>query len=227
MGIDRLIGYCNKRIVGWLVIVRKGVRGHPFNGGGEMAKFLVIYAHPNPHSFNHAILNQVETVLKRCGKEYIVRDLNMMPFHPVLNAADFISFNQGRVPQEILIEQEFIQKAETLIVIHPIWWFNMPGILKGYIDRVFARGFAYQVVDGAVKGLLADKKVMIFNTTGGSQENYAKFGYDTAVRTAIDQGVYGFCGMTVTLHKMLYAVPVIEQAQREAMLADIGDTVFE
>jgi NAD(P)H dehydrogenase (quinone) len=192
-----------------------------------MAKYLVVYVHPNPQSFNHAILNEVETALKEQGKDFIVRDLNALPFHPVLSAADFISFVQGRVPSEILTEQEYIKKATTIIFIHPIWWFNMPAILKGYIDRVFSRGFAYQIVDGGLKGQLVDKKVMIFNTTGGTQEDYAKFGYENAIKTAIDQGVFEFCGMTVAMHKIFYAVPTIDQRKREAMLSEIRGIVFE
>jgi len=192
-----------------------------------LAKYVIVYAHPNPHSFNHAILTEIESALKRQGKDYLLRDLNALPFHPVLTAADLISLVQGRIPPEILAEQEFIARADTIIFVHPIWWFNMPAILKGYIDRVFSRGFAYDVVEGNPVGLLTDKKVMLFNTTGGSQENYLKFGYDIAIKTAIDQGVFEFCGMTIAMHKMFYAVPSVDMRRREAMLSEIRDIVFD
>ncbi|MBU4304021.1 MAG: NAD(P)H-dependent oxidoreductase [Candidatus Omnitrophica bacterium] len=184
-------------------------------------RYLIIYAHPNPKSYNHAILNIIEDKLKKNGCDFEVRDLYKLKFNPVLSGEDLPSIQQRQVPSDIRIEQEHIKKADVLIFIHPIWWFGMPAVIKGYIDRVFSYGFAYAVDKNSVKGLLNGKKVMIFNTTGGPEENYKDMGYGAALKATIEKGIFEFCGMQVIRHKYFYAVPYISDEQRKAMLEDL------
>ena len=184
-------------------------------------KHLIIYAHPNPKSFNHAVKEIVEEKLRAAGQEVEVRDLYAMGFDAVLKGSDFISFKQGKTPPDIQREQEYIRKAGTLIFIHPVWWFSMPAILKGYIDRVFSHGFAYATTGESLKGLLSDKKAMIFNTTGGSEETYESFGFADALKKTMETGTFGVCGMEVVLHKYFHAVPFVSDEVRKKMLDEL------
>ena len=127
-------------------------------------RYVILYAHPNPKSFNHAILARVEANLKRDRKEYVVRDLYALNFKPVLEPADFVAMGGGSVRPDVAEEQRHIAAADKLIVIHPIWWFGMPAMLKGYIDRVFTGGFAYAYTAKGVEGLLKGKRAIILNT---------------------------------------------------------------
>lgn len=188
--------------------------------------YFVIYAHPNPKSFNSAVRQEIESILKEKNRTYQVRDLYQTKFDPVLSADDFTAFKQGSLPADIKQEQELISQAEKLIVINPIWWFSMPAILKGYIDRVFSYGFAYSVKDGKPYGLLKDKKAMIFNTTGGTQQAYKEFGFKDAILKAVDVGIFQFCAIEVLLHNFMHAVPSISQAERENMLKQLHEIKF-
>lgn len=189
--------------------------------------YLIIYAHPNPKSFNHAILEEVEKKLRQAGKTYQVRDIYALKFNPILAGPDFVALKNGQPLPDIKSEQDLIRQVKTLIFIHPIWWFNMPAILKGYIDRVFSHGFAYAADEKeGLKGLLTDKQVVILNTTGGPEENYKKFGFNEALKSTIEIGTFGLCGMKVALHKYFYAVPTVSQETRVKMLAEIKQLVF-
>jgi len=188
--------------------------------------YLIVYAHPNPKSFCHAIKEKIEGIIKNKYGECLVRDLYAMQFNSVLSAGDFSAFSRHEIPEDIRKEQDLIRKAETVIFIHPVWWFNMPAILKGYIDRVFTKGFAYDYVGKIPKGLLRDKKVMIFSTTGGMRFAYYLLGFKFAVKKSIDVGVFNFCGMKVVLHKFFYAVPVISYSARSKMLSSIERIKF-
>ena len=95
----------------------------------------------------------------------------------------------------------------------------MPAILKGYIDRVFSKGFAYDLTEEGPAGLLNTKKVVIFNTTGGSLENYKKFGFKNALSATHDAGIFGFCGMEVIRKELFYEVPFITDEARKEMLS--------
>ena len=101
--------------------------------------YLVVYAHPNPKSFCHAIKEEVVACIKKKGENCEVRDLYQMGFNPVLGSSDFVQFLQKKTPEDIQKEQDLIRQADILVFVYPVWWFSMPAILKGYIDRVFFR----------------------------------------------------------------------------------------
>ncbi len=184
-------------------------------------RYLIVYAHPNPKSFNHAIKEKVEARLKREGAQYDVRDLYGLGFDPVLKGSDFIGFKQGKLPDDISKEQGFIKNADTLIFIHPVWWFGQPAVLKGYIDRVFSFGFAYTADEKGLRGLLNGKKAVILNTTGGSEADYKDKGFKDALGKTMDIGTFGLCGIEVKLHKFFHAVPAVSNEAREKMLQEI------
>lgn len=184
-------------------------------------RYLLIYTHPNPRSFNAAIRQAIERRLQSEKHELVVRDLYALKFNSLLSGDDFASFQKGNVPPDILAEQEHIKKADILVFVHPIWWFGMPGILKGYVDRVFSYGFAYTMTDNGPKGLLTEKKVIILNTTGGLEKDYQQFGFNAALKTTMEAGIFEFCGMTVLRHKYFYAVPAISDEARKKMLKEM------
>ena len=189
-------------------------------------KHLIIYAHPNPKSFNHAILEAVEKALKAAGKEYEVRDLNALKFDPVLDRGDLELESHGKAAKEVEREQRRIREADVLVFIYPVWWFGMPAILKGYIDRVFSQGFAFAVEGQRLTGLLTGKKVFIINTTGSPREILAKTGYEDAMRKTTVAGIFEFCGMEVVAHRYFYAVPYLDDAARRAMLEEVTKIPF-
>lgn len=184
-------------------------------------KYLIVYAHPNPKSFNHAIKEKIESRLKKEGAQYDVRDLYELGFDPVLKGSDFAGFKQGKPSEDIKREQEFIKNADTLMFIHPVWWFGQPAVLKGYIDRVFSFGFAYTADEKGLRGLLNGKKAVILNTTGGSEADYKEKGFKDALGKTMDIGTFGLCGIEVKLHKFFYAVPAVSNDAREKMLQEI------
>src|SRR3989338_5236672 len=169
-------------------------------------EYLIIYAHPNAKSFNHAIKETIEAGLRESAKDYLLRDLYQMRFDPLLNLNDLSLMQEGKVAEEIRREQELIKDASVLIFIYPVWWFGMPAILKGYIDRVFSYGFAFEFTDKGPEGLLLNKRVVIFNTAEGTERLYSSLGYAEAMKTTTAAGIFEFCGMKVVLHKYFYEV---------------------
>lgn len=125
---------------------------------------LIIYAHPNPKSFNHAILDQVERGLRNGKHNFTVIDLYEDNFDPVLIFNENIKRCDLVNNAEIQCYQKLIKEAEHLIFIYPIWWYGMPAILKGFIDRVFVSGFAYTNKGKMPKGLFEDKSAWVIYT---------------------------------------------------------------
>jgi NAD(P)H dehydrogenase (quinone) len=190
-----------------------------------VVKYLIVYAHPNPKSFNHAILERCEAALKDAGRNYEVRDLYALKFDPALDRKDLDLLGEGKVVKKVEDEQRLIREADVLIFIYPIWWFGMPAILKGYIDRVFTEGFAFSMDGERLAGLLQGKRVIIMNTTGASRDVLLRTGYEEAMRKMEDIGIFDFCGMRVFAHKYFYGVENVDEAARKKMLEEVPDIV--
>ncbi|SNZ11375.1 Putative NADPH-quinone reductase (modulator of drug activity B) [Terribacillus aidingensis] len=129
----------------------------------------IIYAHPWKGSFNHAILSAITEDLKANGETFQVIDLYKDEFNPVFTAAELKLFNVGDTPYELVKEyQKKLNQATELIFIFPVWWWDLPAILKGFIDKVMLTGFAFleDSKTNELKGLLTNiKKTTIISTS--------------------------------------------------------------
>ncbi|HAX72337.1 MAG TPA: NAD(P)H dehydrogenase [Firmicutes bacterium] len=183
-------------------------------------KHLVVYAHPNPKSFNHAICERVVKTAKENGDEVVVRDLYALGYDPILKGSDFVSFKQGVTPEDIKVEQEHITWADIITFIHPVWWTSMPSVLQGYYDRVFSYGYAYVSTDQGVKGLLGGKKAFVFTTTGNSKEAYEVSGVTDGMKL-VRQASFEFVGITDVTQTHFNAVPYVGDDVRHQYLDEV------
>jgi len=181
-------------------------------------KVLVVYAHPNPDSFNHAVLEKFVEGLQFKNHEVEILDLYAQGFNPLLSAADLASLQGGEVPADIKAQQDKVAWAEGLAFIFPIWWSSMPAVLKGWIDRVFSLGFAYAFTEEGPKGLLKQQKALLINTSGGDQTFFDHSGIQKAIQMTIDLGIFGFTGIPKIQHEFFYNVVQIDPATREGYL---------
>lgn len=179
---------------------------------------LVIYAHPNPDSFNHAILQQFQAGLVSQGHTLEILDLYALGFNPLLSASDLAALQQGETPPEIRFHQEKVAWAEGLAFIFPIWWSSMPAVLKGWIDRVFSLGFAYAFREEGPLGLLKHRKALLITTAGGDQVFFDQSGIQKAIQMTIDLGIFGFTGIAKVQHEFFYNVVQADPEVRKQYL---------
>lgn len=134
-------------------------------------RVLVIYAHPNPDSYNAALLAATLEGLKSAGHEVDLCDLYEEDFAPVLTREERIGYHSipaNRGPVERYLER--LEGAEGLVLVYPVWNFGMPAILKGYFDRVFLPGVSFKLVDGRVRPNLHHiNRLMVVTTYGGAR----------------------------------------------------------
>lgn len=188
--------------------------------------YLIIYSHPNPKSFNHAIMETLQKTLFSRGHDVRVRDLYKVKFDPVLSAKDLQFFARQRVASDIKREQDHVRWADTLIFIFPVWWNSLPAIARGYVDRVLSVNFAYTETG---KGLLQGKKVVTICTLNAPKEVCEKGGIFKAMNVAIGECLSSFCGMTLLGQKYFNSVASSSDAERQRMLdevAELGQTLI-
>ncbi|MEQ8199923.1 MAG: NAD(P)H-dependent oxidoreductase [Syntrophomonadaceae bacterium] len=182
---------------------------------------MVIYAHPNPRSFNAAIAAVVREEAKKKGARVKFKDLYAMNWDPVLRGRDFEGYQSGNLPADIKTEQDDLLWADSVIMIAPVWWTGVPAILKGYIDRVFSNGFAFEYTKTGSKGLLTGKKGLLITTSGADEETALQGTMIDTIRRSAVNSVFGFCGFSVYKYKNFFAVPRSTDQQRTEMLADL------
>jgi NAD(P)H dehydrogenase (quinone) len=178
---------------------------------------LVVYTHPYNKSFNHALKDATVSELESAGHTVRVLDLYESGFNPVLSGADLQSFRTGEYPADIAEAQDHLKWADHWVFIYPIWWTGMPALLKGWVDRTFAYGFAYAYGDSGIVKKLEDKKVLLVNTAGTPDAYYQHMIPALALTSAT--GLFEFCGVTVSDQLHFGAPALATPEQREEMIA--------
>lgn len=184
-------------------------------------RVLIVYAHPNASSFNHAMMEYCQQGLQAGGHEVRIKDLYAEDFDPVLRASDLAELQQGKIPAKIAHEHEDLLWAEGLVFIYPLWWFDRPAILKGWFDHVLTNGTAFEYSQEGVKGLLQHQKALVLITAGGSEEYFQQTDAEHLIYRPVTDGTLAFCGLNDVQHRIYYNVPALSDAERADILQSI------
>lgn len=130
---------------------------------------LVVYAHPVEDSFAAALRNEVIMSLKARGHEIDLCDLYAEGFGAALSREERIAYRSAPDNRRaVAANVERLQRAEGLILVFPSWWYGMPAILKGWFDRVWLPGVAFDFGPGAIRPLLGNLRMFGVVTTTGA-----------------------------------------------------------
>ncbi len=130
-------------------------------------KTTILLAHPWHGSFNKAIFDTVVNKLTSLNKPYQIIDLNKDGFNPVMTEKELALFSRGQFSDPLVGKyQKMLAETDELVVIFPIWWGDSPAILKGFIDKVMLKGFAYDQGESGLIGKLTHiKKGYVITTS--------------------------------------------------------------
>ncbi len=198
---------------------------------------LIVFAHNEPKSFNTVMKDLAVQEMQRQGNQVIVSDLYAMQFKAVADAEDFQSranpdylvyaleqrhgYQNGSLAPDIIAELEKIKWADLIIFHFPIYWFSMPAIMKGWVDRVFISGYCYGGMRFYDRGGLSGKKAMIACTVGGQPHMLQAGGIHGDIQCMLKpilQGMLAYTGLTVLPPFIAYHVPYISNEARAAYL---------
>lgn len=186
---------------------------------------LIVFAHPNPMSFNASLAKVVQEELAGQGAQVKVKDLYAMGWNPVLSSDDFEGYHTGKITPDVQQEQNDVAWADLVVFIGPVWWYSVPAIMKGYVDRVFSLGFAYKYTQTGPQGLLTGKKGLLITTSGADQKTAEAGGMLDVIRKSMADGLFGFSGFSAWEYKNLFAVTTVADEERKQMLTDIRQFV--
>lgn len=199
-------------------------------------KVLIVHAHPEPKSMNGSLKDFAVEVLAAQGHEVIVSDLHAMAFNPAAGPDDFAALGNPDFFQlgpeqryawentcyapDIKAEQDKLIWCDLMLWQFPMYWFSLPAMLKGWVDRVLSVGFAYnyQLDQTFEDAPLQGTKAMISLTTGAPQSNYAPdgvYGHMEHLLWAIQNGILRLCGFDVLPPVIHWDVTVVDEATRK------------
>ncbi|MDX1994770.1 MAG: NAD(P)H-dependent oxidoreductase [bacterium] len=192
---------------------------------------LIVYAHPDPRSFQGVMKDHAVATLVERGHAVQVTDLYAMGFEAAAGPGDF-THGLGDAPfdlqneqlyaaqnntfsPELVTEQQKVLWADCLLLQCPLWWYSVPAILKGWIDRVLAYGFAYGQGHS-----LTGRRAMVVLTTGGPYRVYTPE-MRTALVDLLDpllRGTLFVCGFRVLPPFAVYGAASATSEQRNEAL---------
>ncbi|MBN1822547.1 MAG: NAD(P)H-dependent oxidoreductase [Prolixibacteraceae bacterium] len=188
---------------------------------------LVILAHPDSASFNHAIAENVVNQLKSNNHDVVFHNLYAENFNPNLPSTEIPK--NGKVDSEILKHCDELKNADGIVVIHPNWWGQPPAILKGWIDRVIRPGVAYEFEDGdngegVPVGLLNAQTAIVFNTANTGKEREENIFFDP-LETIWKNCIFDLCGVKNFYRKMFRIIVTSTDQQRTRWLGEVKETI--
>lgn len=208
-------------------------------------RVFIVHAHAEPKSFNGALTQAAHQALLSAGHEVQISDLYAMKFDPVSDRRNFtttadpeyykqqgeemLATKSGGFARDVEAEMEKLEWCDALIFQFPLWWFGLPGILKGWVDRVFAMGRIYGAGRWYDNGVFQGKRAMLSVTTGGSSTSYSEQGLNGDMQQIlfpINHGILRFCGFDVLPSFLVYGPARISQEEREKHLARYRETVL-
>ena len=130
---------------------------------------LVVYAHPNPESYNAALFKLTCDQLAQAGHTVHPLDLYDCDFEARMSCEERISYMTEDNTQGIEDHVAKLKWAEAVVFVYPTWWMGPPAILKGWLDRVWLPGVVATFgPNGVQPGLTNIKKFLIITTQGSS-----------------------------------------------------------
>ena len=209
-------------------------------------RVFIVHAHPEPKSFNGAMTRTAAEVLTSSGHEVLISDLYAMGFDPVSDRHNFVTVHDPNYyrqqaeeahaaqvdgfADDIRNEMDKLFWCDVLILQFPLWWFGLPAILKGWVDRVFASGG--RVYGGGRwydSGVFAGKRAMCSITIGGPPSLYASDGLNGSIASIlfpIHHGILYFTGFSVVEPFIVHAPARIGDGERAAHLERYGRRVL-
>lgn len=157
---------------------------------------LTILDHPNPNSFSAAVAQRFMSGAEAAGHTIELADLNAEGFDPRWSMADINADDTGAAPKDVLAEQARIARADAICFVFPLFWWGMPAMTKGWVDRVWSWGWAYEQLDNPDKSLQRSRTGVLLVAAGARSDEMAENGYKAALETAWIKGTFGYFGLT-------------------------------
>lgn len=203
---------------------------------------LIVHAHPEPESFSSAQAQVARQSLLALGYQVKTIDLYDRGWNPVLDRTEFPQLEgpfkpqreqwhavkSGALADDVQSDLDALMSADLLVLSFPLWWFSLPSILKGWIDRVFVMGATF----GGDLGLfgragLAGRRAVVLTTTGGDSASFrsdGEFGDMSEFLYHVHRGMLEFVGYAVLNPIVTFGPARLDDSARHDALNAVSES---
>lgn len=184
-------------------------------------RVVVVVAHPDPGSFNHAIASTATASLTRAGHAVTVLDLYAEEFRTAMSHSERQAYHSDRPLVDPMAERHagIVKRAEALVFVYPTWWSTVPAILKGWLERVMVPGVGFVFDENQhVRRGLTDVRRIVGISTYRSTRLSVKALHDNGRRTLMRALRLNTALLTRRTWLALYEIDNRSLAQRQAFL---------
>ncbi len=188
-------------------------------------KVLVVIGHQNKGSYCHAITETAIEELKAAGHEVIFHDLYAEGFDAILPHDEIPKGS----PVDPVVEKhcDELAAADGFVVVHPNWWAQPPAILKGWLDRVFRQGVAYEFGEGGgIIGHLKGKTAVVITTSNTPRDVEMEL-FGDPLENLWKNCIFGFCGVEDFFRRNFESIVMSTPEQRADWLAEVRRIIKE
>jgi len=178
---------------------------------------LTVLDHPDPASFSAAVAQKFMAGAQSSGHTVELADLHTEAFDPRYRMADIDGEGRETTAPDVLKEQARIERADAICLVFPLFWWGMPSTMKGWVDRVWSWGWAYDQLDDPEKSLQRPRSGVLLVPAGARSDEMETQGYHQALQTSWIDGTFGYFGLSPRRLEVLHG-STGSQSRREALL---------
>jgi len=189
----------------------------------KISMVTIVFSHPWHGSFNKAILDTITAKYDNGNTPYQVIDLNKDKFNPVMTEEELAGYSKGEYKDPLVGKyQAMLRNTTEIIIMYPMWWMDVPAILKGFFDKVMLMNFAFNYQNGWTTLLNNIKKATVITTSEQATADFAQSG-DT-VNDFIKNSLYSI-GVNEAIWFNCEHTPSGTDAHRQKFLQTIESNV--
>lgn len=165
---------------------------------------LTVLDHPDPNAFTAAAAHQFMQGAAAAGHTTELADLHAEGFDPRWSMADVDRDGAAGPAQDVLREQARIERADAICLAFPLFWWGMPSMMKGWVDRVWTWGWAYDQLDDPNLSAQRNRTGVLLIPAGARSDEMEKAGYTASLECMWTRGTFGYFGLSPRRIELLH-----------------------
>lgn len=189
---------------------------------------LIVYCHPWEGSFNHAVLEAVCAGLARAGRAFEVCDLYADGFEPAMTREELARYSEGVALDPLVMRyQEQLSRADRLVIVSPVWWNDLPAMVRGWLDKVMLPGFSWDATGAGLAGKLQHIERVDVYTTSSNPTDYMRERLGNGIQGTVIDATFWQLGCGGGAWHNFGGIDASTPEQRAAWLAQVEGELAE
>lgn len=194
---------------------------------GNAIDTLIIYCHPWEKSFTRAVLEAVQRGLSRAGAAFETIDLYGDGFEPAMSREELSVYGEGKTEDPLVLRyQDLILRSRHLVLVFPVWWNDVPAMLRGFLDRVMLPGFSWEATGSGIAGKLQNIESVDAYTTSANATSYMQERLGDGIQKSLLDATFWQLGCGKGVWHNLGSLEAADEEERRRWLEEVERSIY-